>query len=211
MPRISDQQRAHNRQVVVDAAVRCFSRNGFQQTSMPDIAAEANVATGTPYRYISDKQQLVVEVAHMAFAAVFDPVLAQARDSDEPPQIVELIGRALRPDAADSAITAETSPELLRCAVDSWGEILRNEDLREHANAGVAEVMATIEDALRRGQEAGTVPQRVQPASFARLVVVLIHGLVLHRTAFGLDDTARVLDDLQALIDDTDTTDTTRE
>ncbi|MFJ9341987.1 helix-turn-helix domain-containing protein [Streptomyces sp. NPDC101733] len=48
VPRITDERRAANRAQIVAAARRCFSRDGFHQTSMPDIAAEAGVSAGPP-------------------------------------------------------------------------------------------------------------------------------------------------------------------
>ena len=40
------------------AAIRVFSRFGFKRARMEDVAAELDVATGTLYRYISDKRDL---------------------------------------------------------------------------------------------------------------------------------------------------------
>jgi AcrR family transcriptional regulator len=46
MPRITQERRDAKRANIVAAARRCFSRDGFHQTSMPEIAREAGVSAG---------------------------------------------------------------------------------------------------------------------------------------------------------------------
>ena len=43
MPRITAERREARRTAILAAARRCFSRDGFHQTSMPDIAREAGL------------------------------------------------------------------------------------------------------------------------------------------------------------------------
>ena len=42
----------------MDAAEKLFAERGFFETSMEDVAAEAEYATGTLYRYFSSKEDL---------------------------------------------------------------------------------------------------------------------------------------------------------
>ena len=63
MPRITPERREAKRAEIVAAARRCFSRDGFHQTSMPDIAAEAGVSAGAPYRYFASKEEIILAIA----------------------------------------------------------------------------------------------------------------------------------------------------
>ncbi|HEX6159615.1 MAG TPA: TetR/AcrR family transcriptional regulator [Thermoanaerobaculia bacterium] len=45
---------------ILDAALRLFRDNGFEKTTMRDIAAEAGVATGAAYYYFRSKEELVM-------------------------------------------------------------------------------------------------------------------------------------------------------
>ena len=49
MPKVSEQHREARRDQIVDAALRCFSRKGFQRTSMADIIAESGLSAGAIY------------------------------------------------------------------------------------------------------------------------------------------------------------------
>jgi TetR/AcrR family fatty acid metabolism transcriptional regulator len=50
------------RQVIIDAAVDVFSRNGFQNSTISQIAQKANVAEGTIYQYFRNKEDLFFSI-----------------------------------------------------------------------------------------------------------------------------------------------------
>ncbi|WP_433580366.1 TetR/AcrR family transcriptional regulator [Nocardia brasiliensis] len=197
MPRITAERRAANRAQIVAAARRCFSRDGFHQTSMPDIAAEAGVSVGAPYRYFAGKEELMLEVAGDAFRMMFDPV---ERLLDVPGEltVAGLIRASIEP-VSGAAVPIE---ELLRCAVQAWGELLRHEELRERAEVGFEGVRRRIADALRHGQRAGSVPSELDPDRGARVVMALLHGFIVQRTAFGLTDATGFIREVLVLLGD---------
>ena len=47
------------RESILDAALHCFVERGFHGTSVPEIAARANIAAGTIYHYFESKEALV--------------------------------------------------------------------------------------------------------------------------------------------------------
>ncbi|AHH18234.1 putative transcriptional regulator, TetR family [Nocardia nova SH22a] len=204
MPRITAEHREANRAQIVAAARRCFSRDGFHQTSMPDIAAEAGLSVGAPYRYFTGKEEIIVEIAGDAFRVMFAPVeqLADAAGVT----VADLVAAAVDPVSGERAVDGAGQPvpvdELLRCAVQAWGELLRNEGLRQQALAGFEHVRGRIADALRNGKRAGTVPAELDPDRGARVVMALLHGFVLQHAAFGLTDTAGFADDVRVALDD---------
>lgn len=205
MPRISAERRQANRTQIVAAARRCFARQGFHQTSMPDIAAEAGVSVGAPYRYFSSKEQIILEIAGDAFRLIFGPVERLASTAGDL-TMADLVAAAVEPVSGDLTIDAANDvvpvDELLRCAIQSWGELLRREDLRQHAAEGFEQVRRRIAEALRHGQAAGTVPAELNPDRGARIVMALLHGFIVHRTAFGLDDPAGFTRDVRTVLSD---------
>src|SRR5512136_3061599 len=50
------------RQVIIDAAIEVFSRNGFQSSTIFQIARRANVAEGTIYQYFKNKEDLFFSI-----------------------------------------------------------------------------------------------------------------------------------------------------
>ncbi|GHF70200.1 AcrR family transcriptional regulator [Amycolatopsis bartoniae] len=204
MPRITPEHREARRAEIVAAARRCFSRDGFHQTSMPDIATEAGVSAGAPYRYFASKEEIILAIAGDAFRLVFGPVERLAATT-EVASVGDLVAAALDAlsaetvtDAAGRAVPVE---ELLRCAVQTWSELLRNEAVRARAVEGFESVRRGIADALRRGQEAGAVLSTVEPERGARVVMGLLHGFLLQRVAFDLTDTTGFTDDIRMLLE----------
>lgn len=204
MPRITAERREANRSQIVAAARRCFSRDGFHQTSMPDIAAEAGVSVGAPYRYFAGKEEIILEIAGDAFRVMFDPVVRLADAADV--TVADLVAAAVDPVSGDLAVDgagrAIPVDELVRCAVQAWGELLRHEGLRQQASAGFERVREHIADALRNGQRAGSVPRELDPDRGARVVMALLHGFVLQYAAFGLDDTVGFAHDVRVVLND---------
>jgi TetR/AcrR family transcriptional regulator, repressor of fatR-cypB operon len=52
-------ERPDRRESILDAALHCFVERGFYGTSVPDIAAKADIAAGTIYHYFDSKEALV--------------------------------------------------------------------------------------------------------------------------------------------------------
>jgi len=69
----SDETRAR----ILSAAIDLFRRNGFGQTTMRDIAAEAGVALGAAYYYFDSKDAIVLAFYDQAQQDL-DPLLEQA-------------------------------------------------------------------------------------------------------------------------------------
>jgi AcrR family transcriptional regulator len=72
-------------QDVVVAAARLFAQHGYDQTSVPDLARELGLATGSLYHYFGSKEQLLIEICDQ----LMDPLLERARDlitQDAPPE-----------------------------------------------------------------------------------------------------------------------------
>jgi len=202
MPRITPERREARRAEIVAAARRCFARDGFHQTSMPDIAAAAGVSAGAPYRYFAGKEEIVLTIAADAFRLIFEPMERVAVVADAPSlgdlvaASVEALSVETVTDAAGQVVPVE---ELLRCVVQTWSELLRDDVVHARASEGFERVRRSIADALRRGQAAGAV-HTVEPENGARILIGLLHGFLLQRVAFGLTDTAGYNDAVRALL-----------
>lgn len=204
MPRITQERREANKAVIVAAARRCFSLDGFHQTSMPDIAAAAGLSTGAAYRYFASKEEIILLIAGDAFRMIFEPVIDLV-ERDEIASIGDpvtvAIGPADRQAELDAAGDEVPSEELLRCAVQAWAELVCHDELRETANRGFEAVRSRMSDALRHGQAKGTVPTDLDPDRNT-LVMALLHGFVLQRVAFGLVDTDGFVRDVRDVLVD---------
>ncbi|MGC1213061.1 MAG: TetR family transcriptional regulator [Micromonospora sp.] len=89
---LRERKRARTREALVDAAVELFERQGYEQTSVADIAAAAEIGTRTFFRYFASKEALLFPESDARVQAAVDAIAT--RRHDEGPADVLL--RALR-------------------------------------------------------------------------------------------------------------------
>ncbi|MCW0181857.1 TetR/AcrR family transcriptional regulator [Zavarzinia sp.] len=54
-----DSRAESRRRQIIDAAIRCFRRNGFHATSMASLAKEAGMSVGHIYHYFENKEAII--------------------------------------------------------------------------------------------------------------------------------------------------------
>jgi len=176
MPKITDAQKETRRQQILDAALRCFSRDGFHGTTTADIVRESGVSQGTLYLYFATKEDIVVALAddrHQGEA--FLSALAQSEP--DPVQglmlMIELYGKSL-PD-----------PRRLdqrRVGIQGWAEALRNPRIHASAVEGLSSVREAIVGLIEKGQQTSQIRPDVDPDAMARILIAVFQGLVLQIT-----------------------------
>ena len=62
MPKVTQQYRDARREQILAAAKRCFLRDGFHETSMQDLFAEAGLYHRGVYRYFSSKDDIILAI-----------------------------------------------------------------------------------------------------------------------------------------------------
>lgn len=71
------------RQHILDAAIAVIARNGFQKTTIKQIAAEAEVADGTIYNYFKNKEAILLAIINQVTEAeVRDIHFSQGKQVD---------------------------------------------------------------------------------------------------------------------------------
>jgi len=180
VPKITDTKREERRQQILDAATRCFSRDGFHATTTADIVRESGVSQGTLYLYFATKDDIVVALADDRHQSeTFLNALAQSEQ--DPIQglflLVELYGKGL----ADPRRL-----EMRRVGIQGWAEALRNPRIHESVVEGFASVRGAIAQLIERGQQAGQIRPDIAPDAAARAMIAVFQGLVL-QLAWGED------------------------
>ncbi|MET7402079.1 TetR family transcriptional regulator [Dactylosporangium sp. NPDC005572] len=95
---LRERKRERTRRAVVDAAVELFERDGYEQTTVADIAAAAEIGTRTFFSYFPTKEDVLFPEGDARIAAAVHAIAT--REPDEGPADVLL--RALRIVGADS-------------------------------------------------------------------------------------------------------------
>jgi AcrR family transcriptional regulator len=173
MPKISTAQKETRRRQILDAALRCFSREGFHNTTTADIVRESGVSQGTLYLYFTTKDDIIVALAddrHQGEAFLN----AMAQSEQDPVAglglLLELYGRSLdEPGRADTR----------RVGILGWAEALRNPTILASLNEGASLVRKEIIRIIERGQRVGQIRPEIAPEAVARFLIAIFRGLTL--------------------------------
>jgi AcrR family transcriptional regulator len=88
------------RQVIAEKAFELFTENGFEHTTIEQIAAAAEVGPRTLYRYFPTKEALIVKFVEVNLFAALDRLREQPDDTPLPEALYALV---------DSVIAATTA------------------------------------------------------------------------------------------------------
>ncbi len=175
MPRVSESYLEARRRQIMDAAVVCFSREGFHRTTMQDIVAETGLSAGALYRYFPAKEDIVAAIAEEHHRQEASALAKAGSDADLRTALQRIAEATL------GRLTDPHEQRWRRVTVQVWGEALRDERIMEVVSAGLTEPVAIIAELVRRAQRAKTVPAEVDPEAFARVCVAIFQGLVLQQ------------------------------
>lgn len=189
MPRISEERRRAQRQRILDAAMTCFEQAGPDGTAMQDIVAASGMSAGAIYRYFDSKE------------AIIEAVAADRHEHER-----DLVRTAIAtggPDALKQFLNAYfdwvADPEEARrrrVTVHVWARAQHDERLRRIVTEGLAP-LGDVEQAL-----AGVpLPDGVEPAMFARVLLAIIQGFLLQRSWEPDLDPGRYRDTVTSLLD----------
>ncbi len=180
MPRVSDEHRERRRQQILDAARRCFIRQGFHQTSMADIFAEADLSAGAVYRYFKGKDELIAAIADQAVNGIvrlIEPIVT----ADPPPRLDEVVRQGLR----TTSEFAFGEDGFGRIAPQVWAEATRDPRLA----AVIAEKYETVHGLLMNlvvaEQRVGRIAPDADAADVAKVLISTLMGYILQRVLIG--------------------------
>ncbi|WP_416972901.1 helix-turn-helix domain-containing protein [Streptomyces sp. 4F14] len=185
MARVSQAHLDARRRQILDAAERCFARNGFHATSMQDVLKEADLSAGAVYRYFSGKDELIRAIVGEVLGVVVE-VYAEAEGESLAPLPDELVPRVLRRMKAARPGRTESGEWLFpRLLVQAWTEVLRNEELAAQVREGYERVLGSWREVVRGYKDAGIMPQDADADALARAMIAMAQGLVTQIAVLG--------------------------
>ncbi|WP_109514464.1 TetR/AcrR family transcriptional regulator [Pseudomonas ovata] len=84
MSGLREHQKQQRRQAIASAAIELFQRQGFQATTIEQIAKVAGVSAPTVFKYFGSKQEIILEMVREADRRAIHDLREQVRDIDDP-------------------------------------------------------------------------------------------------------------------------------
>jgi AcrR family transcriptional regulator len=174
MPRLTARTRDARRQQILGAAQRCFTRNGFQATSMQDIFAEAGLSAGAVYSHFTGKNEIITAIAEDVIDKITSAVGATLPGGD-PPALDE---------ALDGFFATLQDLDIAPIAVIVWAEAVRDPALSQRLSGLYRGLADHFTELVRIGQAGGSIDPGV-PAEHTAVVLTALGPAFLHQLAFG--------------------------
>lgn len=159
------------RQEILQAALICFVRKGYDATTMDEIAAELPFSKGLLYYYFKSKRELFLALLQDWVASTiqaWETILSSEDDS---------ITR-LRKTSAFAIQAVVASIELTRVEMEFWGHLGREPDVTEAFLDLYAQCRQILADIIREGITAGQF-HPVDADELAGALVGMYEGLIL--------------------------------
>src|SRR5438128_515002 len=93
MPAIAQTARSPRQSAILDAALRCFQRDGYAATTIEAICAAAGASVGSVYHHFGGKDRIAATLYVDALASYQDGFLEELRSHDDARAGVEAVVR----------------------------------------------------------------------------------------------------------------------
>jgi AcrR family transcriptional regulator len=195
MPKISELRRQSRRDQILEAALACFSENGFHQTGMADIVRRSGMSHGAVYVYFPSKEDIIEALADDRHQreAILNSVGQSAKN---PIEGIQALVRAYAGWAIDPAGEARR-----RVGINGWAEALRNPRIHARVIDGIRVPHAMIAELVGQAQRMEMLSRDLSADAIARCLIALFQGFVLQVTwgeKFDIDACVAVADRMLA-------------
>ena len=175
MARTRDEALAKRRQAeILDAAARCFVRDGVHQTSIREICVEAKLSSGAVYNHYSSKDAIIEATA--------------ARERREIDELAAYLASAQDIAAAIPAVVGEmirwTTPDAAKLSIELLSEASRNQHVASALAANDRLFRRTLLEAIKRARKTGGFAPDPSANDQLEIVISVFEGFV-GRIAIG--------------------------
>ena len=168
MGRINHERQEERRRHIRDAALACFKRSGFHQTSIAEICAEARMSPGNLYRYYDSKEAIIEAICEDDRQRVTDRIQAIKGRENLMVAMLEIAGETM---------SASTDTAKSRFACEILAEAMRNERVGAIVRRHNAALLDICTEAIAQAQAAKQVDPGLDPMLAATLLMGAAEGL----------------------------------
>jgi AcrR family transcriptional regulator len=175
LPKVSNEYLKIQHEKILDAAMMCFARKGFTETTIVDICREAQLSTGAVYRYFKNKNEIIeasIQKHRTERSRRLTPI-EEKKDARE--MLDELyqfqMHRMLSPEPDSRA----------KIMIHSYGEALTNSHVSTIVNENWDEMNTRLQKIIQRAKKQGYINPALEAHALAVLLNALHDGLLLQK------------------------------
>ncbi len=194
MRKVDPVKHEEKRREILEAAERCFVRDGFRGASISDICGEAHISPGHLYHYFAGKEAIIRAMTELGLEYATTRLTRMMEGSNA---IAALLSEFERGEEGPQKANSKSHRAFI---FDMLAEAVRNpaiaEIVREHSHA----LRLLLAAFLRKGQERGQVDTSFDADIAAAMLMAVIDGAKAMTIRDPELAPARVLEVLKTLI-----------
>lgn len=190
MRKVDPVKHAEKRQQILEAAGRCFAREGFHGTTTAAICAEAGISPGHLYHYFPSKEAIIearVDISLKVLAERFD---ATAEHSSVVATLTSVV------DHKKYKQFRTVRPVMLEMFAEAGRNPATAEVIRKHSRG----LITLFADLVRKGQETGEIDKTLDADTAATVLMSAIDGAKMIGLRDPKLDTAKTFDLIKTMI-----------
>ncbi len=164
MPKVSDEHKDAVRRRIIDAALTCLERNGFQDVTTRELLSEAGLSTGTFYNYFPSKEHLYETLAEELLAVDIARVVADTRP----------LGASIRVFVRDFMLNQPKGAIPLARFRDQAATSPTGADALDRLNRFLLDQFVPL---VRSAQADGAIADDLDPEAFVELLDIVYDGM----------------------------------
>jgi AcrR family transcriptional regulator len=173
MPKVSQSYLDARRQEILDAAIVCFSRNGFHRATMQNVVKESKLSPGAIYNYFGSKEEIIEAIATDRLERERSLFSAVRNENSFPTAVARLR------DAYFGELKNPRERLRRRVSIQLWAEAQSNPRILKLVQAGLDVPRNLLRELLSAAQHRGEISKRVDADAASRFLIGLFYGLVL--------------------------------
>jgi len=177
MPRASAAHATEMRQRILDGAHRVMLSGGYRGTTMPAIAAEADVSVGLLYRYFESKEELYLAMCDYVSQAQLDELAVQMGQIADPRErLARVVGHFVE------SLEAERWGAII---TTGWAEADVQPALRDLLRRRCDQIRAFAAMFLREAVARGEMESDLDVEELSLAAAMLMDGVIAHQAELG--------------------------
>lgn len=176
MSGLRGRQKEMRRQAIMDAALALFEKQGFQATTVEQIAADAAVSAPTVFNYFGTKQQIIIDLLRSADEVTFLESCALAEEVEDPLEAlctIEIQGTRHTLQVLPIAVWREILPQIM----------IPGSPLYDAYQEQVQAFMRGAAGVLRRLAERGLLRRELDAEACIQIIMDLSHMRLIRLVA----------------------------
>lgn len=177
MPRTSATHASEMRERILGGAHRTMLAGGYRATTMPAIAAEAEVSVGLLYRYFASKEELFLEMCEVVSQAQLDELAIQiSQITDARERLARAVGHFV------GSLDTEHWGAII---TTGWAEADIRPALRDMLRRRCDQIRAFSAMFLREAIARGEIDPGVNVEELSLATTMLLDGVIAHQAETG--------------------------